>query len=396
MKILNLKDGRSVAVRTAEFADVDRIVDLYDKVYKGKYPLKDVTDANLVRKKIVDTNYFWPIAMLGDELIASCLFSVDPINKIGKVYAAVVRNDFRGQDIMHVVTKLGIERLTKTTRSCDVLYGTTRTVSLAPQVILEHLDFLPMGVFPNVRKVESFETHGLEIFFREESLKLRKQRPQLIPEIREFYKIARATLNLEPHEEITLPLSDPRNMGEPIKFEIIHDEEEVLRKFDYYQNKDLMEKIFFPFSEPNLLFVSEEKDAEIFVNLNETDGNGTILGYRIQNTDLRRVLMWFCEFASKENMRYVETLVSAFSPQMQRIAIDSKFLPCAYFPSAKMNENGTREDYIVFSRSFESLDFMDMKLGEINRRFLDAFMKCWYEMTVRCQPDLDGEDWRIA
>jgi hypothetical protein len=38
---------------------------------------------------------------------------------------------------------------------------------------------------------------------------------------------------------------------------------------------------------------------------------------------------------------------------------------------------------------------MDMHLVDNNRRFLDAFMKCWYDLLVRCQPDFD-EEWRIG
>ncbi|MBF0406761.1 MAG: hypothetical protein HQM10_05385 [Candidatus Riflebacteria bacterium] len=396
MKSLSLKDGRTVTIKSAGHEDIDQIMKLYDRVYSGSYPLKDVTDPQQIKKRIEDTNYFWPLAYHGKDLIASVLFTVDQVNKLGKVYAAVVRDDFRGHDVMHEVSTLGIERLTKITRSCDVIYGTARTVSLAPQVILEHLGFLPMGVFPNVRKVQSFETHGLEIYFREDSLKLRKKQPQLVPEVREFYHIVQSIIHLEDFKEIILPVFDPKDMGSPINFIINHDEADVHQKFELYQNKDYMEKVFFPFAEPNMLFVSENGDAEIFVNLCETDGNGTILGYRIQNTDLRRVLLWFCEAASKEKMRYLELLVNAYKPELQRIALDAKFLPCAYFPAAKMNENGEREDYVVFSRSFESLDFMDMKLGQTNRRFLDAFMKCWYEMLLRCQPSFDGEEWRIV
>ena len=120
-----------------------------------------------------------------------------------------------------------------------------------------------------------------------------------------------------------------------------------------------------------------------------------IVGYRFSGEDLRNTLMWFCEEASKSGMRYIEMLVSAFKPEMQRLALDAKFLPCAYFTAMRMNDDGAREDYLVFSRSFESLDFMDMHLVDTNRKFLDAFMKCWYDMLVRCQPDFD-EEWRIG
>jgi hypothetical protein len=277
-----------------------------------------------------------------------------------------------------------------------VIYATTRTVSFAPQVVLEHLGFLPMGIFPNVRKVESFETHGLEVFFREESLKFRRPRPKLIGEVSEFFEIARNEVGLEEFfEPVFLDEEDPRKFGKRISFEVNENIEEIREKYDYYQHKDLMQRVFFPFTEPNMLFSAEDGSADIFVNFNALDGNGMILGYRFSGDNLRHTLMWFCEKAANSGMRYIEMLVNAFLPKMQRLALDARFLPCAYFPSMKMNEEGQREDFIIFSRSFEKLDFMNMHLVDTNRRFLDAFMKCWYDLLVRCQPDFD-EEWRIG
>ncbi len=395
MLTITLGDGREVHCQAGQVKDIPGIIRLYERVYKGRYSLREVSDPTLMRGKLDDPNYFWTLAHLGDEIIGSVIFAIDPVNKIGKVYAAVVLEEFRGQDIMRTIVRQGLERLTKRTRTCDVIYATTRTVSVAPQVVLEHLDFHPMGIFPNVRKVESFETHGLEIFFREGTLASRRRSPQLVPEVREFYKVVRDVLKLEAETPVDLPLSDPRHMGEPLEFVVESEENRLRKRFDDLQDRDQMDKVFFPFMEPNLLFATPDRTAEFFVNFNEADGNGMIIGYRIGSADLRRALMWFSEAAARSGMRYIELLVNAFRPDLQRIAVDARFLPTAYFPAMRMTAQGLREDYAVFSRSFESLDFMNIHLVDTNRRFLDAFMKCWYEMLVRCQPDFD-EEWRIG
>jgi len=395
MHRVSLPNGREVRFRSASVKDIDSILDLYKKVYSGKYTLKEAIDASAMREKIENPNYFWFLASIKNELIGSVIFSIDPVNKIGKAYAAVVLSEYRGFDIMRTMVLHALERLTKKTRTCDVVYATTRTVSIAPAVVLEHCGFFPMGIFPNVRKVQSFETHGLEIYFREGCLKSRKKSPKLVPEVGDFYKIVREILNLEEHEECKLEPADPRKMGSPIKFHVEREARELLKKFDFYQDHDSLDYVFFPFFEPNLNFVTEDKTAEIFVNFNQTDGHAVIIGYRYGKHDLRRLLMWFCEEAAKEGIRYIELLVNSYSPQMQRIALDSRFLPCAYFPAMRLNHDNQREDYIVFSRSFENLDFMDLHLSETNQKFLDAFMKAWYEMLVRCQPEFD-DAWRIG
>lgn len=399
MQRIQLPNGKEIRFNVASPADIPSIISLYHTVYKGSYTLKEVQIPEIILKKIENPDYFWLLAQEGERVVGSVIFAIDQLNKIGKCYAAVVLPELRGLDVMRTMVRQGLERLTQRTRVCDVIYATTRTVSVAPQVVLEHLNFHSMGIFPNVRKVKSFETHGLEVFVRDGSLPLRRDPPRLISEVVDIYKIVREVLNLGPHEEVLLPLSDPRSMGEPIPFVVNNDESAVLDLFDRYSRRHIMEQTFFPFVEPNLLFTSEQVGSEIFVNFNETDGNGVIVGYRIksgiQNEDFRRVLMWFCDAAERAGMRYIESLVSAYQPEFQRITVDARFLPCAYFPAMRWTEENRREDYIVFSRSFERLDFMDLHLVDTNRRYLDAFMKAWYEMLVRCQPDFD-EEWRLG
>ena len=392
---LTLQDGREISFQPPTQEDVQAIIDLYIKIYKGKYTLGEVSDAEIISKKIEDPSYFWILAKEGDRVVGSVIFAIDPVNKFGKSYAAVVLREFRGQDVMRTMVKHCLNLLTKKTRTCDIIYATTRTVSYAPQVVLEHLGFHPMGIFPNARKVESFETHGLEVYFSDQCLGMRRKTPKLVPEVHDFYKVVKNHLGLESSEVVELEEHDPRRMGPKIEFDIIEDVDQVREKFDFYQAKDLMDRVFFPFIEPNLFFKAKDGSADIFVNFNRLDGYGVVLGYRHGDQDLRNLFMWFSESASNSGMRYIEMLVSAFRPEVQRVALDAKFLPCAYFPAMRMKWDGTREDFIIFSRSFESLDFMDMHLVDTNRQFLDAFMKCWYGMLVRCQPDFD-EEWRIG
>lgn len=394
---LVLQDKQEVVFKTASAEYIDAIIELYIQVYKGKYTLPEAADPDILAKKLENPNYFWTLAVIKDRVVGSVIFAIDPVNKIGKSYAAAVLSEFRGQDIMRTMVQHSVKLLTEKTRTCDVIYATTRTLSFAPQVVLAHIGFVSMGIFPNVRKVESFETHGLEIYLGPKSLEYRRPNPTLVPELIEFYQVASEQIELENDEPEILELeeNDPRKMGKPIEFDITEDLDRVLEKYDYYQDKDLMLRVFFPFTEPNMLFSAKDGSAEIFVNFNRLDGNGVILGYKFSGDDLRNTLMRFCEAASTSGMRYIEMLVSAFRPEMQRLALDARFLPCAYFPAMRMNDDGQREDYLVFSRSFESLDFMDMNLVDANRKFLDAFMKCWYSMLVRCQPDFD-EEWRIG
>jgi hypothetical protein len=232
-----LHESREVVFQPASKDDIAGIIELYDVVYHGKYTLTEVKDPDVIAKKVEDPGYFWFVARHRGRLIGSVIFAIDPVNKIGKSYAAVVLSDYRGKDVMRTMVRMGLQLLTEKTRVCDVIYATTRTVSFAPQVVLEHLGFLPMGIFPNVRKVESFETHGLEVYFSSKCLQYRRQTPRLIPELNEFYDIARAELNLEAPEPVILEEQDPRVMGPEIAFDVCSDQDEISRKYYSYQDR---------------------------------------------------------------------------------------------------------------------------------------------------------------
>lgn len=396
--IFSLKDGQSGQFVHAALEHIDDIIKLYNDVYKGKYTLAEVTDPVIVEEKINDPNFFWILAIINNKLVGSLIFGIDPVNKVGKTYAAAILEEYRGHGLMKMMTRHGVKLLTQKTRTCDVIYATARTISYAPQIILKSLGFLSMGIFPNARKVGTLETHSLEVFFGPHALKYRRPKPKLLPEIIDFYKIICEQLEIDEEEGVVydkLEPTDPKKRGNKIDFDLNENTKEIFEKFNYYQDKDAMYRIYFPFGEPNMLFTAKDGTADVFVNFNRLDGNAVIIGFRFTGKNLQNTLMWFCETAKQYGMRYIELLVNAHIPQMQRIALDIKFLPCAYFPSMQMNHDGEREDFLIFSRSFENLDFTNMHLVETNQKFLDAFMKCWYEMLIRCQPDFD-EEWRIA
>jgi len=150
---LKLQDKREVRFENATKEDIQAIIDLYIKVYNGKYSLPDVADPDIIARKVEDPGYLWILAKIDDRVVGSLIFAIDPVNKFGKTYAAAVFSEFRGQDLMRTMTRHGLKLLTEKTRVCDVIFATTRTVSFAPQVVLEHLGFLSLGIFPNVRKI---------------------------------------------------------------------------------------------------------------------------------------------------------------------------------------------------------------------------------------------------
>ena len=81
-------------------------------------------------------------------------------------------------------------------------------------------------------------------------MKDRRKTPKLLPELVDFYNIIKKDFNLEEPELIELESHDPNNKGKKIDFNIITDLKEIVMKFYDYQDREIMQKVFFPFTEP--------------------------------------------------------------------------------------------------------------------------------------------------
>ena len=227
------EQDKLVELFTAHIDDINAIIDFYVEVYNGNYTLPDVSDPEVIAEKIEDPGYYWLLAKCEGKIIASVIFAIDSVNNLGKSYAAAVSRDFRGNDIMHTMVRWAIEKLTVRTRRCDAIYATTRTLSFAPQKVLENIGFVSCGIFPNVRKVENFETHGLQVYFAPNCIESRRKTPKLLPELIDFYNIIKKDFNLEEPELIELESKDPNKKGKKIDFSIITDLKEIVMKVQW-------------------------------------------------------------------------------------------------------------------------------------------------------------------
>jgi hypothetical protein len=93
------------------------------------------------------------------------------------------------------------------------------------------------------------------------------------------------------------------------------------------------------------------------------------------------VLESIAQTVSQMDMAYVEVIIDAYSPAIQRDALDARFIPSAYFPCAKRMEE-TRYDCVVFSRTFDVLDFRNVKIISLYKNFLNEYLKLWRESYI--------------
>ncbi len=371
-----LDNGWSVTVSAATDADMDDLKQLYYEAYGGKYTLGEVNDRDKMKWCLHDPNYLWLINRVDGKLVCAALFVVDPRHRVGKTFAGVVHPKYRGHKMTVATVKMGRDFLIEDRKSCDVMYAIVRTfVSPTFHLDLNDIGFVDMGVFPNVRKIKKYETHGFKVYFGPNAIAQRRKRPTLIPPAARLYDIVRHRLGLE-EADVGDPELEPRPPAERYEFLI---ERNSQIEWEYYKERDAGNLLFafYPFMYPHFKLYTRDQTKAAFIEFQEKDGHGVMLGLRTPGDFIVRDLVSVAEYAESLGVKYLEMLVPAHDRLMQKLAYEAGFLPCAYFPAARMDEHGERLDYIVTANIFVPPHFKGLRLTPETRPYLQAFYRIY-------------------
>lgn len=379
---INIPGKGDVLIRPARLIDARRIQVLYTEVYGSSYSVPIITDPEKMKQAIESDDYYWLVGDYNSKIIASLVYSLDLKNRISKAFGAVVSEEFRKNDIAYIMMKLILDDITQNQDLVDVIYATTRTTSYAPQKLTESLGFIKLGIFPNTHKVKENETHCFTVYLTENALKKRKKEPMIIPEILPFYNLVLKQIKLEPAKikDVKREYSDHSIKIPIVDFEVITAPLFIKRRFSKVKNKGWLKNTFMPFHEPNMLLITPDGKTEIYLTYNSKDKYSVFVG-GFTNLDPSVILESVAKKMRDLDMAYLEILFDAYTPELQRAAIDARFIPSGYFVAGKY-DNGARYDCIVFSRTFDVLDFRNVKLSSIYREFLKEYLNLWRENYV--------------
>lgn len=378
------EDGAPVLMRPARMEDRPALRRLYIAQYGDRYALPEVIDDDRSEEVMHGDNWLWLLAESQGQIIASLIFGWDPVHRLGKSFAGVVNPDRRGQKTMHRMLREGLDRLLIHGSTFELVYAVVRTfVPLSFHRDLAALGFHDVGVFPNVRKVLQYETHGLKVVLGPTALERRRTTPHLIPQLEGFYNITRRQFGLEPARidpdavptvrrsvdlRVELRPVAAAGVGGVTKGRI-----EMLRR----SSRDLKFG-FFPLHEPNQILSDPTGKVRVFLSHTPTDGHSSILGVDPGPYDPVSVLMSVSDYCAERGGVYLELLTSAYDPMLQAAAYLAGFLPCGYFlAAARDHYSGRREDIVVTSKTFVPLHFAGLRLTETCKPYLLEFFKVY-------------------
>lgn len=377
-KLWTLSDGRRIVLRNARPDESDAIRALYTSQYGDRYTLAEVMDPEKNREVLSSPDWHWILAECEGQLVASLLFGMERVHRLGKALGGVVLPEMRGHKVMRVMLEEGLRLHLRPGGPMDLMYAVVRTfVSLSFHHDLAQLGFVDTGIFPNVRKVAQYETHSLKVLLAPQAKERRRRCPVLIPQVADLYRIIRSRLDLEPATIVPWkpgPIPTDRVQLSPL----LEASTKSRRKFLHHTTRGQLYN-FFPLHGPDLILVDSSRKVRVFLSHQAKDGHATILGMTTGPYPRSTVLNSVADYCEQIGCIYLELLTPAYEPWLQAEAYQAGFLPCGYFPAAYRGPDGLRHDFVVTSKTYVPLHFRGLKLTEESKPFLLEFFKLYTE-----------------
>lgn len=371
-----LSDGRAIVLRNARREEAEAIRALYLSQYGDRYTLPEVMEPAKQREVLDSPDWHWMLAECDGQLVASLLFGMERVHRLGKALGGVVLPEMRGHKVMRVMLDEGLRLHLREDGPMDLVYAVVRTfISLSFHHDLAQLGFIDTGIFPNVRRVAEFETHGLKVLLAPHAKAVRRKTPLLIPQLADLYEIVRSRLNLEP--ATVIPWYPSAARADRVILGPLPELPSPARRKFLHQHTRHQVFNFFPLHGPDLILVDASRQVRVFLSYHPKDGHATILGLTPGPYPRDVVLNSVTDFCEQMGCVYLELLVPAYEPRLQAEAYQAGFLPCGYFPAAYRGGDGLRHDYIVWSKTYVPLHFRGLKLTEESKPFLLEFFKLY-------------------
>ncbi len=371
-------------IRLATTGDAFEISMLYHEVYGGTYPDPLMCNVSRIKSFVAEFKGIWVVIENDGKLIGSVVYEVNARHRIGRVFGAVIIKEHRRLGLLEKAMLQGDQYVLNDLKLVDIIYATTRTVTPAPQLVARKLGYKNLGIFPNVRKTDKYETHCLTAKFGKGILDGKSKGYKLHPEIADIYELVKEDCRL-PDVEIAATedyLSEPQDNDIPC-LEVIDAPGFVSYRFKQLIEEGKLLSNFLPFNSPNCVLTSPDQEIELFLYLSEVDKYSIIIGTKHPETmNFSKILEAASQMLHSKNSRYIEIIARASKVKEIHQITEADFIPCAYFPAFQLHEN-KRYDFVVFVKTFEVLNFRGLKFEGLNKDFGIVYYKKWKGRFVK-------------
>jgi len=334
-----------------------------------------------MERMIKSSEVLWLVARDGQHLIGSAVFELETMHRIGKLEGVVVDPAYRKMRIANSMIATGTRALLTAGSQILSIYATTRTVSMGPQLMCLKEGFLPLGIFPNSHRLESYESVTLLAKFQPDVLTRRRQVEAVPARIAPILNIANAVLGSD--QPVTV-LEPPPHRAAP--------ERRSAHKFEFIMAPRLVERRchekfpdpadrFYPFHKPNLLIASEDGEVEIYAFLSRPDRYCVLLAVNVPISTVEDRLSHLFDQLADYGASYIETLIRLDRTEAINSLLELQFLPSAIYPAMREIQ-GELYDMIIMSRTMEPLNFRGMAVERSFKPYIDQYVDLWRQMYL--------------
>lgn len=379
----------------AQKTDVDELMALYFQAYGPDYPLEIGTNKSVMQMALETPKdgieHFQWYVMRDKErrtLAGSCIVELDLSLKIGKVTGVIVGKNYQGCGVANRL----IEHAASTAfekHDLNSLYSTSRTVALSSQAMLLKNGFMPLGIFPNARKIKTYETLSLMGRFRPGILEKRKPvaiiPTDLAPMAKMVEKIIGHPLYVAVDQCPSLPPVIGENDNRRLEFEFIDATHFVHKRSEELFEQDKKDT-FYPFHRPNLLIFEPNLGLEIFACFTKKDHYCVIISTNRSLRSLGRGLKNLIFAMQEQGIYYIELLVDLDNFSSLCYLMENKFIPSAIYPAMR-EEDGAMHDYVLLTRTMVPLDFSEIEAHPSLIPYFKLYTEQWSSRNLKAFGD---------
>jgi hypothetical protein len=352
-------DKKSPILRLARPEDAEDIVEIYQELYEGTYPYKEMEDVDEVRGMIESEACDWVVFKdVHDNTMGCFTFMLDFEDKKGYIRGLMIKKAYQGSvDVVKAVIGSYIGMYTKYKDRIFRWYCENRTAHSKSQFALSIGGIRPLAFYPNkdifLGKVESDILH---ICYDQRAITTLRYDlvPTIIPEVANcfLYSTQRYNLGSCKFDNSELGLNK-------------HKIRQLRKRFRNNVERD-------PFGYETVRFTFDGSKSYFEFLYTPQIQNFEKTSYKVESLEELYVFVEkFMGCVKDWGIRYCEVFLSAYKPAHQRVFHTFGLGPRGYLPSWKYSKSkASFKDYILFNY-FEGQISPEIQLIDEGKRLLD-------------------------
>ncbi len=367
-----------IEYRRAEGKDVFPLMQLYQLAAKDVMADPVLLNYRKLVNEILSPDSVWIVADNGGTLLAALSILLDKDNRLAKVSRLILHPEWSDSNlVLKQALPLLIHYLGE--KGIEVVYTTTRNVSLTQQQFTMSLGFQMLGIFPNAQGADPLKLNGLTAYFFESILREHRQADHTLhPLVLPLFELVRKTCGLAPLPVAEAPAFDASAFTSLPGLEAVDASAFVAHRFERLKERRSL-ATFYPFHAPNALITDPAQRLEIFVKLVPEVRFAAILGERLDlPVNPAELYHEVALMLHSRGISFVEVICDAGDVMGIECMTRAGFIPCAYFPAFK-RQGDMRRDYVVLARSFERVLGSSRESSSVHPQYL-SFLQQYYRL----------------